>query len=202
MTQRDAVDVAALDLRDRLFPVPTKSSDWAITDARRADALDAIADALRSVSNSRAEAMRSGLDIGAAEMELSRVLSEYDYEMPADGMRRVIEAALPLPAPGAPASPWRVKKLEWRKPADHPQDPEDAALVAVGIGGRYAISKPQLTAAFGPNGHLLWDAKDNFSFTEHRTIANAQAAAQVDFERCIRSAIEPDLPTSPASKDT
>ena len=61
----------------------------------------------------------------------------------------------------------RVKPLVWRTPTDHPQDNEDAELLADGLGGRYAITEDG----------LLWDAADNFSFTEHRTIEAAKAAA-------------------------
>lgn len=85
-----------------------------------------------------------------------------------------------------------VKPLAWRKPTDHPQDDEDALFVAAGLGGNYAISTRQMTRkSFDGStmGHLLWDAEDNFSFTEHASVEDAKAAAQADFERRILSCL-------------
>lgn len=81
----------------------------------------------------------------------------------------------------------KVEPLEWRKPIDHPQDDEYAICVAAGIGGRYAISQRQPVRRESPDkmGHLLWDAMDNFSFTEHLTVEEAKAAAQSDYEKRV-----------------
>lgn len=77
----------------------------------------------------------------------------------------------------------RVKELQWRKPADHPQDNSEALWVAPGLGGQYSITPEE-------QHFLLWDADDNFSWSPYPSIAAAKAAAQSDYERRILSAIE------------
>lgn len=145
---------------------------------QRVDAADLIEWLLTALRTAREEGYRQGVGDAAG-------VAANGGQSPGD----IYDAILALAEPVRQGVGARVKPLVWRKPADHPQDPEDAALVAVGIGGCYAISKPQLTTAFGPNGHLLWDAEDNFSFTEHRSIEAAQSAAQRDYEQRIMSAL-------------
>ena len=82
----------------------------------------------------------------------------------------------------SPAEPVAVKPLKWRKPTDHPQDDDDAVAVAPGLGGQYSITKESDHA-------LLWDAEDNFVWTQHPSVKDAKAAAQADYERRIRSAL-------------
>lgn len=86
----------------------------------------------------------------------------------------------------------KVKPLNWYAP--DPQDimdSEDCLLMAVGFGGRYAISRRELVRIASPDkmGHLLWDAKDPFSFTEHLTVEDAQAAAQTTHDNDMMAAL-------------
>ena len=69
-----------------------------------------------------------------------------------------------------------AKPLRWRKPSDHPQDMEDAAFVANGIGGRYAVT----------DDGLLWWAHDEFTFEQFASIDAAKDAAEADWQRRIR----------------
>ena len=87
----------------------------------------------------------------------------------------------------------RVKALEWYTPSDHPQDRDEATCIAHGLGGRYTISEPQ-RLYMGGEGYLLWWAHDEFTFAEFRTVDEAKAAAQADFERRIRSTLETNSP--------
>lgn len=93
----------------------------------------------------------------------------------------------PVPAPVG------VKELEWHVPTDHPSEMEDTAiLIADGLGGKYAISRPQKV---GPK-FLLWWAHDAFDWTGFDTPEAAKAAAQADYEQCILSAL-----TSPQTSE-
>jgi len=82
-----------------------------------------------------------------------------------------------------------VKPLEWRKPTDHPKDPDadDTLFAADGIGGVYAIST---RLKFGPP-YLLWWAHDPMDWAGFDSIDAAKAAAQKDYETRIRSALAP-----------
>lgn len=73
-----------------------------------------------------------------------------------------------------------VRPLAWREPTDHPQDHDDALLVADGIGGRYSIADDEM------GGFMVWWAHDCFSWTQYPTIEAAKAAVQEDFERRVR----------------
>lgn len=86
----------------------------------------------------------------------------------------------------------KVKPLEWREPTDHPMDDEDAICVADGLGGQYSVTQRQLVRRESPDnmGHLLWDAEDCMSFTEHLNVEDAKAAAQTAYEVRIMSCIE------------
>lgn len=68
-----------------------------------------------------------------------------------------------------------AKKLKWRRPKDDGQDygHEDAAWVADGIGGIYAIT-PDV---------LLWWAHDPFIWTQFNSIDEAKAAAEADWQK-------------------
>ncbi|MDP8249952.1 hypothetical protein [Pseudochrobactrum saccharolyticum] len=101
-------------------------------------------------------------------------------------IKKAIIAALPhLSAPCAV----EVKKLEWRKPTDHPQDMEgECSSVANGIGGRYSISNPERNKD-GVYGWLLYLADDEFRWEWFPSIGEAKAAAQADFERRILSCV-------------
>jgi len=85
--------------------------------------------------------------------------------------------------------PVAVKPLVWRKPTDHPKDPDadDTLFAADGIGGVYAISTWQKV---GPP-YLLWWAHDPFDWAGFDSIDAAKAAAQADYETRIRSALIP-----------
>lgn len=80
-----------------------------------------------------------------------------------------------------------VKPLIWRKPTDHPKDPdpEDNLFAADGLGGVYAISRRQKV---GPN-YLLWWADDPMHWTGFSRIDEAKVAAQQDYDKRIRSAL-------------
>lgn len=147
MTKRDAVDVAAepaawVDFAARGH-VRFWTADWhrANRETKAGRAMQPLytVDALRSVSNSRAEAMReAAVSVIVSHARQAPEGSTIDklYQDTA----RVVRAP-PLPAPGAPASPWRdmetapktgdeidvwvggefprrVPDVSWRKPTD------------------------------------------------------------------------------------
>lgn len=76
-----------------------------------------------------------------------------------------------------------VRPLKWYKPTDHPQDREDDALMARGLGGRYSISRKQTVGA----PYLLWHADDEFYWTGHQSIDDAKAVAQSLFDAAVRA---------------
>lgn len=106
-----------------------------------------------------------------------------------DAMKDALTAAYPhLTISAAPCSV-EVKKLEWRKPTDHPQDMEgECSSVANGIGGRYSISNPERNKD-GVYGWLLYLADDEFRWEWFPSIAEAKAAAQDDHDLRILSQI-------------
>lgn len=161
MTKRDAVDVAAepaawVDFAARGH-VRFWTADWhrANRETKAGRAMQPLytVDALRSASNSGAEAFRSAVkmhireEIEATRKACDAAWAEYTPEL---GLHAInvyeallvsIDAAIPLPAPGAPASPWRdmetapktgdeidvwvggefprrVPDVSWRKPTD------------------------------------------------------------------------------------
>lgn len=187
MTQRDAVDVEADALMEVIAAVINRRLDRqggsVAEDAQEIG--DAVLEALRSASNSGAEAMRE-----AAARHLRDMAETSNLPLDAALLQRAARevASLPLPTPGALASPWRVRKLIWSW-----QDPYH-----VSRGAHYTIEN-------GEGGALLWGLLVHGRCVEagrFATVGEAKAAAQADFEARIRSAIEPDLPTHPASKDT
>lgn len=168
MTKRDAVDVAAdgpcetpmSDHVERFFQMLEGGTVRILVDTEQwhsasfpDDAAKAIAAAYRSASNSGAEAFRSAVkmhireEIEATRKACDAAWAEYTPEL---GLHAInvyeallvsIDAAIPLPAPGAPASPWRdmetapktgdeidvwvggefprrVPDVSWRKPTD------------------------------------------------------------------------------------
>jgi hypothetical protein len=117
-------------------------------------------------------------------------------ELPAfvDLRDAIYDALASLSASGAAWRP-KVKALTWRKPADHPQDMEDALWIANGVGGHYSISKQQSLSSGSP-GHLLWWPDDEFAFDEFRNVEAAMAAAQADYEARILSALDVPEPVT------
>ena len=81
-----------------------------------------------------------------------------------------------------------AKPLTWRAPQDNGQDygHEDAAWLADGIGGVYAISKDA----------LLWWAHDPFEWAQYQTVAAAKAAAEEDWQRKYAALSANQEPTS------
>ena len=99
-----------------------------------------------------------------------------------------IDAKIRAASPASPsATGVRVKKLEWRKPTDHPKDPDadDNIACADGLGGVYAVSRKQKV---GP-AYLLWWAHDPMDWSGFDTVDAAKAAAQTDYEARILSAL-------------
>lgn len=85
-------------------------------------------------------------------------------------------------------APVGVKALEWRKPTDHPKDPDedDSLFCADGIGGVYSVSVRQ---SVGP-AYLLWWAHDPMEWTGFDSVEAAKAAAQADFASRLRASLE------------
>lgn len=73
--------------------------------------------------------------------------------------------------------------LEWRKPGDHPQDMDDALLVANGFGGRYAIQE-------GIDMFLLWLDDDEFTFKSFSSIYKCKLYAECRFQKRVRDLFE------------
>ena len=69
--------------------------------------------------------------------------------------------------------------LEWRKPQEHPQDMEDALLVAEGFGGRYSIEEQKV-------GFLLWLDDDEFVWKQFETVEKCKRYAECRFEKKVR----------------
>ena len=69
--------------------------------------------------------------------------------------------------------------LVWRKPRKHPQDMEDAILVAEGFGGRYSIEKQD-------DGFLLWLDDDEFVWKQFVTIDECKRYAECRFQKKVR----------------
>lgn len=101
----------------------------------------------------------------------------------------VFASALPLAVPDAVGV--QAKKLDWIEPTPH--EDEETFLAAPGLGGRYSISHQQ-SLHIGGQEHLLWWAHDGFTFAEFRTVDEAKAAAQADFDHRILSFIRPTPP--------
>jgi hypothetical protein len=72
----------------------------------------------------------------------------------------------------------KAKRLEWRKPKDDGQDlnHEDMDLVADGIGGLYCVQSDGVNT-------LLWFAHDLFIWAAFASVAQAQAAAEEDWQK-------------------
>lgn len=68
-----------------------------------------------------------------------------------------------------------AKPLKWRKPQDTGSDfgREDAAWIADGIGGTYAIEQDG----------LLWWADDPFTWVRCKSITEAKARAEEDWQK-------------------
>lgn len=167
--QRDAVDVAANALMDAHFPEPFSTTNPAATADRRARARAAIAEALRSASNSGAEAMREAAAKAAAQYCTK---SFDDASLIAHSIR-----ALPLPAPGAPASPWRDMKTA-------PKTGERILATGGGLGRQVEV--------------VTWNERIGCWNAETCTLDDLDN----DPDGYNRPTLWQPLPTPPASKDT
>jgi hypothetical protein len=78
-----------------------------------------------------------------------------------------------------------ARPLDWRAPDPDELGHKSTLLTAPGIGGSYDICGE--TA----DGYVLWWATDPFTFQEgFATLADAQAAAEADWQKSIISALE------------
>ena len=78
-----------------------------------------------------------------------------------------------------------AKPLTWRMRSDHPQDNQNAVLIADGIGGRYSIE------AADAHGWILWWANDEFTFLKCVTLAEAHEATEANWQERVATVLTP-----------